>query len=975
MARVSCAGLRAIVFILFALCAASAAAQSVASRYAGRPVDEVRLQIGTTPSSDPALLGLLEPRIGEPLSIAALRESIQHLYSLGRFQDVQVEAADAPGGGVLLTVTLIPTHSIERLAFRGTLGLSERVLRNAVVERFGPSPSIGRIDAAAHLLEQLYADHGYLRAKVAGRIETLRPDRAVLTFDVETGRRATIDTIDVEGDPMAPRPEFLRRIGAAVGQPYLRPQLQEGLDAYVRRLKQRRYYEANASIAAKESADASAVSLSMAIAAGPLVSVRFEGDPIPRERLADLAPIERDGSVEEDLLEDSEARLESYLRNLGYWKADVTVARERTANAATVVFMIKRGRQYRLAGPADVSGANAIGRAELVPLIPGKTGDIFIESQLTNGVEAIREFYRQRGFASIDVKSAVNEIDPPSETEGLVRAAIVVAEGPRSAIGEITITGNNSIATGELQPQLELASGNPYYEPNIVKARDALTLEYLNRGFAAVVVRPAPKPNAERTRVDLAFEIQEGPQTIVDQILIVGNVHTNSSVILRELQFRPGQPFGLQDQFESRRRLSALGLFRRVRISELPHGSTNEHDVLVTVEEAPATSIGYGAGIEGQNTLRATGPEGQAEERFEVAPRGFFDVGRSNLFGANRSVNVFTRIGFRRRNTAEPEEDTSRFGFIEYRVGAAYRQPRWFGANNLTVTGIVEQGARTGFNFARRGMSVDVIRRLTTAARISARYSLSSTRAFDQGLSEEDQAAIDRLFPRVRLSGFSGAVAHDTRDDQLEPTRGMFLSSEGTVAARALGGQVGFMKTYLQGMAFRPVLGSQRVIFASRAAVGLADGFERFIDPVDASGQPIGVDPIPIEDLPASERFFAGGDSTIRGYALDRVGAPDTIGANGFPTGGNALLLLNGELRFPVWHDFGAVVFVDGGTVFRRVTDFDVGELRGSVGFGLRYRSRVGPIRLDLGFKMDRRELGGKLEDRTALHFSLGPTF
>ncbi len=104
----------------------------------------------------------------------------------------------------------------------------------------------------------------------------------------------------------------------------------------------------------------------------------------------------------------------------------------------------------------------------------------------------------------------------------------------------------------------------------------------------------------------MTFTVQEGPQSIVDHILIVGNVHTKPDVILRELQFKPGQPLGLQDQFESRRRLSALGLFRRVQITEIRHGTGNERDVLVTVEEAPATSIGYGGGVEAFTTLRST---------------------------------------------------------------------------------------------------------------------------------------------------------------------------------------------------------------------------------------------------------------------------------------------------------------------------------------------------------------------------------
>ena len=202
-------------------------------------------------------------------------------------------------------------------------------------------------------------------------------------------------------------------------------------------------------------------------------------------------------------------------------------------------------------------------------------------------------------------------------------------------------------------------------------------------------------------------------------------------------------------------------------------------------------------------------PDGIAEQQLEFAPRGFFDIGRRNLFGANRSVNLYTRVSLRPKDEPEdPEVNVGPVGFSEYRVVATYRQPRWFGPNDMTVTGLVEQGARTTYNFARRGVNLDVIRRLTPAVRVSGRYSFSSTRTFDEQLSEEDQATIDRLFPRVRLSGFSGAVARDTRDDLLQPTRGTFISGEGTVAARALGGQVGFMKVVRPGIRVPPAAGA-----------------------------------------------------------------------------------------------------------------------------------------------------------------------
>jgi outer membrane translocation and assembly module TamA len=376
--------------------------------------------------------------------------------------------------------------------------------------------------------------------------------------------------------------------------------------------------------------------------------------------------------------------------------------------------------------------------------------------------------------------------------------------------------------------------------------------------------------------------------------------------------------------------------------------------------------------LEFTRRLRASGPDGEAEERIELAPRGFFDIGRRNLGGRNRSVNLFTRVSLRPSDSADPGEDGQGFGFSEYRVVGTYREPRALRWNaDFTLTGAVEQGIRSSFNFARKGVITELLRRLTPALRTSVRYSFGTTRTFDERLDEEEQALIDRRFPQVRLSVISGAISLDHRDDVVDPTTGTFLSAETSMASRATGGQVGFLKTYVQGYWFKPMPGAPRVVLATRASLGLADGFQREVSPTDAAGRPIDGPPEIVEDLPASERFFAGGDTTIRGFALDTVGVPKTISDRGFPRGGNAVLIVNGEVRLPVWKDVGAAVFVDGGNVFERVTDFNVGELRGSMGFGVRYKSPIGPIRLDLGFKLDRRES----ERRSVLHFSIGQAF
>jgi outer membrane translocation and assembly module TamA len=171
-------------------------------------------------------------------------------------------------------------------------------------------------------------------------------------------------------------------------------------------------------------------------------------------------------------------------------------------------------------------------------------------------------------------------------------------------------------------------------------------------------------------------------------------------------------------------------------------------------------------------------------------------------------------------------------------------------------------------------------------------------------------------------------------------------------------------------------------VLAFGSRFGLAHGFRRTVARIAPDGQPvIGSGGTPIVDvvedlLPASERFFAGGDTTVRGFSLDRLGTDATISSTGFPTGGNGLVVLNAEVRLAVIGGLGAVGFVDAGNVFLRARDLDLGQLRGAAGFGLRYRSPVGPIRIDMGFKLDRRELApGRLERRNVLHISLGQAF
>jgi outer membrane protein insertion porin family len=942
---------------------------------------------------DQLIRGLIETMPGEALAMSDVRQTIDHVYGLGRYEDVQVLAARTEAG-VVVTYVLVPLHAVQRLEFRGTLGVGEEQLRQAVGERFGALPAAARANDVARFLEQFYRGRGHIGARVVPRIEEQHaPDRATMIFDIEAGPRATIERVDVEGTDPAGRGQVLQATGIRPGRPYDIDQIQQQLERYERGLRSTGYYEARVTHTAEFTRPGGAA-VNIAVDRGPLVVIAFSGDPLPEDVRDDLVPVEREGSVDEDLLEDASRAIGDYLYSRGYREANAPYTREERDGRLVITFNVSRGPRH-IVDAVEVNGGSGMSADEVRALLEVKEGEPFVQAMLDAGVAAIRGAYRTRGFTRADVTPLVSNLpadrgaSPAADRR--VRVAVSIAEGARTSVGSVTVEGNTVLTEEQVRALMTTAPGRPYWVIEVAQDRDRVQLEYLNRGYESAVVDPHVTLLDDNTRADVRFAISEGPQILIDHVIIIGNQRTSTGTIERELTLRPGEPLGYAAVIESRQRLAALGLFRRVQIEELRHGSEPRRDILVQVEEAPPTTIGYGAGLEAGSRPRPTGVGGTAEERFEVAPRGFVEVGRRNLFGKNRSINLFTRVSLRARDVVfsdegirleEPDPTVSGYGFNEYRVVTTYREPRVFNTRaDMLVTGILDQAIRSSFNFITREARVETGVRLTDRYNLAGRYSYKHTKLFDERFSEDDKPLIDRLFPEIRLSKFSGTALRDTRTDALDPDGGRFVAAENDLAMRAIGSEVGFVKTFLQAFSYHRLPVRRRTVLALAARFGAAQGFPRKVPRVDASGAPLpGPDGQPIvdvvEDLPASERFFAGGDTTVRGFSLDRLGTEETTSATGFVTGGNGLVVLNTEMRVTVWGGVEGVGFFDVGNVFARVRDIDLGRLRPAAGMGVRYRSPVGPIRVDLGFNLNRREVvPGRLERLTVLHISLGQAF
>jgi outer membrane protein insertion porin family len=946
------------------------------------PIAEVVIEQEGRFVADPAIESLIETTAGELLSMRDVRETLSHLTSLNRFEDVQVFQETA-GAGVRLRYVLFPLHPVDRIEFRGELGMSEGEIRQTVSDRFGVAPGADRAEVVADALAAFYRDRGYTAASVTPQIEaTHDPDRATMFLDIEAGQQMRIGRVDIDQVDGGTPPATADTLAVRAGDPFDNDAIAAELDRYLGSLRDLGYYEARAFHTALIEPVGTA-SVRVTVDPGPLVSVVFAGDLLSEAEQESLVPVRAEGTADEDLLEDATIAITEYLQARGYQEATATYARTETAGRLTITFTVSRGSRYVI-DAVRVQGVAAVSSEEVGALVRVKPGEAFVAADAGATAADIRRAYRALGFARVTVLVTVEE--PSGEIladdrDRPVNLVFTVIEGPRTLVGSVAFDGSTVFAASELEALLTLAPGLPFAEADVARDRDQIDLAYRNRGYDSVVIEPSVAWLEQESRAAVAFAIHEGDQVLVDRVIIVGNQRTSVEIIERELLLRPGQPLGYAARIESQQRLIALGLFRRVVIDELQHGDEPRRDVLVQVEEAPPTTIGFGGGIEGGTRLRPTGEGGQAEERFEVAPRGFFEVGRRNLWGKNRAVNLFARVSLRSRDRTL-QETGGAYGFNEYRLFGTFREPRVFGTGaDLLVTGIVDQAIRSSFNFISREVRAETAVRLGQRYSVATRYAYRQTRLFDERFTEAEKPLIDRVFPELRISKFSVSTIRDSRDDVIDPDAGLLLVMDGELAARALGSEVGFTKAFLQGFWFSRVPVARRMVVAVGVRVGVAHGFQRLVARETAEGEAItSLDGSPVvdlvQDLPASERFFAGGDTTVRGFSLDRLGTDATISQSGFPTGGNGLVVLNAELRTAVVGGLGAVGFVDAGNVFPRATDLDLGQLRVAAGFGIRYQSPVGPIRIDLGFKLDRRELApGRLERRNVLHISLGQAF
>ena len=865
---------------------------------------------GSNEPTPEAVSRLISVRPGDRYRPLVVRQSVKQIFALGRFRDIQVHASTAPNGGLRLRFEIDPVPRIARVEitgapYRATAGLAQAL--DLEVEETLPDLRVREEEA-----EDWLRSAGYLSAEVEIRATPERRD-LVLEVRVTPGSRARIASFRAEGVEESFGQELARALRASPGSPWSETEVSDRLPGVERRLRERGFLAGSARLDWRP-ADDDEVHLVLLVTSGPHVTLEAEGFGSSGRDPDDVLARLSDRTLTPDTIEEARSRLLAGLRRDGHRDASVEVFTTRTAERRreTIRFSARPGARYGI-GSVSAEGVPA-GEADTVAsaLAPFRAGRPYREEEWDAAVEGLRRALRRRGFfrAEVEALALPAETQPPA-----IDLKARIQGGPFARLAGLRFEGHAPFTVPELSETAGLEPGAPYQAEAIVAARENLESFFRNRGFLEAAVEVEAPVDPESPEAEVVFRIRRGSYFTVGGIIVAGLDITRESVIRGRLPFEEGDPLGSGDLLEIRRRLVSMGIFRTVEVDLLePEEPVSERNVLIRVVEGPRTGIGYGAGYSEREQLR-----GEAEWT------------RNNLFGLNHTLSLFGRLSLKGS-----------------RLVATYRGAESVaGEVPVFVSAFREAQDRESLDFIRSGLGVQLTRRVF-GRNLFLRYDFTTSELFDLKI---DPNQIDRRFAdNLWLSAVSASMVSDTRDDPVDPRRGRFGIVDVEWSAALLGSRAPFVKGLTQQYLFLPIGGE--VVLAAAARLGLA--------------WTMGEDEPAL--APITERFFAGGATTLRGFRLDRAGPLDE---SGYPLGGNMLVIGNIEVRFPIFGSLRGAVFSDHGGVYSEVESFRARNLGHNAGAGLRWNTPLGPVRFDYGVRI------GAIGDgrRGQWHFTIGHAF
>lgn len=542
-------------------------------------------------------------------------------------------------------------------------------------------------------------------------------------------------------------------------------------------------------------------------------------------------------------------------------------------------------------------------------------GEPYNEYRIKVGLENILAYYRNKGFFNAQVTKQKANLDVDTRR---IELYFTIDEGKRSIIKSITFEGNKVIKNKQLRKAIIIHTKDPYDYYRIFTSRYNIASLYARNGYIYAEVTTSPIDSFLINK-NLIFHINEGRKVYVKDVQIEGNRKVRKQIIEREILLKPGGIYSPQKVYDSQQKIYATGLFDDVKATII--GVKEKRDsvtVLFKVLEGKTKWIVLGAAFQTPNRISTNA-----------------GWGHENLFNNNQSLSlnytytfnlVNEELGDLNINYTEPYLFSTRLRFSLHLFNDRERTIKE--SNSVYFSNIY------GIN-SRISHSINLFTDITSELKFKKTF-INVT-----GDYEPEKNIITNS---VLLS-----YSQDTRDNIFNPRKGILVLTSMELAGTVLKGDNHFLRYTIDLSLYRRF--TKRSIIASKFKVGYT------IPLLTSTANSISVD----------ERFELGGPSSLRGYNMSSIGASDIRGKR------SGIYLINGgeEFRFPIYKMFGGAAFFDWGGLWLNKTNISLKNIKTGIGFGIRYNTIIGPIRLDYGYRLtDRTE-----NYKGNIYFAIGNAF
>jgi outer membrane protein insertion porin family len=613
-------------------------------------------------------------------------------------------------------------------------------------------------------------------------------------------------------------------------------------------------------------------------------------------------------------------------------KVDVEISIDDTTNKVTLHFILREGFKVKIKR-IYIYGNITFSDKKIIKVMKSRWAWIFgsgllKEDTLDTDMTAIQAFYEQNGF--LDTKAAYR-IEPLYQ--GMVKVNVTIQEGKRYYAGDISFLGNAILPNNDIKSHIKnLKQGNFFSHEKMEEDIGNIREAYFDRGYISALVEESTSFNTTTAKVDVKVTIKEGRLAYINKVKIQGNAHTRDIVIRRELRMYPGDRFdGAKLRF-SKQRLKDLGYFEDVGYDIEDTDQEDLKDLVVQVKEAKTGSFSFGGGYSTVDKLVGF---------VEVEQKNFDISNWSSFSGGGQDVRLRAQIGSSQRSF-----------LLSFTEPWLFDHPISAGFDGYYTENLKD--GSTGFSYDQKtaGGDLRLGKSFNDNLSVGTVYRLEHINI--SNLDSDVSAALAEQAGSSLVSSLGFSVTNDYRDSKLSPTRGWDITNNADIAGGPLGGDKNFYRFQTSGEFFYPIkINDVTTVIEFSGRTGIVQAYPK------------------TPDVPIFERYFTGGQDSIRGYDERTVGPLDHNTNDAI--GGEALLLGSVEYTVPIIEIIKGAVFFDTGNVWDKVRNYGTGGLKSGTGVGLRVKTPIGPIKLDYGIPLD--NVQGQKNKSGKFYFSVSRGF